>query len=85
MLVWDVPDDRVAEAGARLAADPAVTLCYRRARALPDWPYNLYCMVHGKERSQVLQKLAELSAALRFPGAVLFSKRCFTQRAASYG
>ena len=88
MLVWDVPDERVAEAGARLAADPAVTLCYRRARALPDWPYNLYCMVHGRERGRVLYEAKRISLSLGFAGlprAILFSKRCFTQRAARYG
>lgn len=85
MAVWDVPDEEAGAVGRSLAMHPAVTLCYRRSRALPEWPYNLYCMVHGKERGQVLQTLEELNAALRFPGAVLFSKRCFTQRAASYG
>lgn len=88
MVVWDVPDEAVAAAGSRLAADPAVTLCYRRARALPEWPYNLYCMVHGRERSRTLHDVERLSAALglnAFPRVVLFSRRCFGQRAARYG
>ncbi|MCD6044699.1 MAG: nirD, partial [Burkholderiales bacterium] len=85
MAVWDVPDEEAGAVGRSLAKHPAVTLCYRRSRALPEWPYNLYCMVHGKERRQVLQALEELGAGLRYPGAVLFSRRCFTQRAASYG
>jgi DNA-binding Lrp family transcriptional regulator len=88
MLVWDVPDEEVAEAGARLAADPAVTLCYRRARALPEWPYNLYCMVHGRERSRVLYEAKRLSLSFglaSLPRAILFSRRCFAQRAARYG
>ena len=41
MAVWDVPDAEVAGIGAALAGEPAVTLCYRRERALPEWPYNL--------------------------------------------
>jgi DNA-binding Lrp family transcriptional regulator len=88
MLVWDVPDERVAQAGASLAADPAVTLCYRRARVLPEWPYNLYCMVHGREHGRVLYEAKRLSLSLglaSLPRAILFSKRCFTQRAARYG
>jgi DNA-binding Lrp family transcriptional regulator len=88
MAVWDVPDDAVAQAGRALAAEPAVTLCYRRARALPQWPYNLYCMVHGKERSRVQAEVARLSrkhGLAAFPHAVLFSRRCFSQRAARYG
>ena len=88
MAVWDVPDDRVSNIGRLLARDPAVTLCYRRSRALPQWPYNLYCMVHGRERGRVAGELARMNAAYgleRFASAVLFSERCFSQRAASYG
>ncbi len=50
MVVWNVPDERVAEVGRRLAHETAVTLCYRRPRRLPDWPYNLFCMIHGARR-----------------------------------
>jgi DNA-binding Lrp family transcriptional regulator len=88
MAVWDVPDGQVAALARRLARDPAVTLCYRRARALPDWPYNLYCMVHGRLRSVVAGEIDRLAAAPgldAFPHAVLFSNRCFSQRAARYG
>jgi DNA-binding Lrp family transcriptional regulator len=88
MVVWDVPDAEVAEAGRRLAGDPVVTLCYRRARALPEWHYNLYCMVHGRETSRVLYDVKRLSVGLgleRFARSILFSKRCFGQRAARYG
>jgi DNA-binding Lrp family transcriptional regulator len=88
MVVWDVPDEQVSALGRRLARDPATTLCYRRARAIPRWPYNLYCMVHGRERGRVLDEVYRLSAAHgldAFPRAVLFSNRCFSQRAARYG
>lgn len=88
MVVWDVPDADAAAAGRRLAADPTVTLCYQRARALPGWPYNLYCMVHGRERASVAQTVERLTARHglgRYPREVLFSKRCFSQRAARYG
>ena len=37
MVVHDIPDERVSELGRALAEEPAVTLCYRRPRALPDW------------------------------------------------
>jgi hypothetical protein len=87
MVVWDVPDAEAGDAGRRLARDPAVTLCYRRARALPDWPLNLYCMVHGRERAQVEASLERLTARhglAHYPREVLFSKRCFSQRAARY-
>ena len=88
MAVWDVPDQQVAALARRLSRDPAVSLCYRRARALPDWPYNLYCMVHGKQRNLVTNEVQRLGTACglgAFPHEVLFSNRCFSQRAASYG
>jgi siroheme decarboxylase len=87
MVVWDVPDERVSSVGRELARDPAVTLCYRRGRSAPQWPYNLYCMVHGRRRSRVLYEVKRISGlhAARYPRAVLFSNRCFAQRAARYG
>lgn len=88
MVVWDVPDSLVGEVGRRLASDTAVTLCYRRARSLPEWPYNLYCMLHGRERARVLYDVKRVTAAhglAAFPRSVLFSRRCFAQRAARYG
>lgn len=86
MAVWDVPDQLVDEAGARLAHSPGVTLCYRRRRD-PQWRYNLYCMVHGRERAAVRSQLDALGAAAGLAGApreVLFSRRCFRQRGARY-
>jgi DNA-binding Lrp family transcriptional regulator len=88
MVVWDVPDEEASAAGRRLATDAGVTLCYRRARALPEWPYNLYCMVHGRAREAVAREIERLSASHGLGGyarEVLFSTRCFSQRAARYG
>ena len=65
-----------------------MTLAYRRARALPDWPYNVYCMVHGRERGRVVYEVKRLSLARELasrPRVILFSQRCFSQRAARYG
>ncbi len=87
MAVWDVPDAEVAEAGLRLARRPEVTLCYRRARHRPAWPYNLYCMIHGRGRKEVNGQLAAIGTEeglARFPHAVLFSRRAFKQRGARY-
>lgn len=87
MCVWDVPDDRAGELGRLIAAEPAVTLCYRRQRSLPDWPYNLFCMIHGKSRQSVLALRDALARRLdldRLPHAVLFSCRRFKQQGARY-
>jgi DNA-binding Lrp family transcriptional regulator len=87
MTVWDVPDRDVDAVGRALAASPDVTLCYRRPRRLPAWPYNLFAMVHGRERDAVLARIAELRATHGLdavPHAVLFSTRRFKQRGARY-
>ena len=86
MAVWDIPDAEVDALGARLAAEPAVNLCYRRPRRLPDWPYNLFAMVHGRERERVLDEIAAVTLRTGLggrPSAVLFSTRCFRQRGPS--
>lgn len=64
MSVWDVADDRISELGARIGALPYVTHCYQRPRALPDWPYNLFAMLHGESREEVEGKRAEVAAIL---------------------
>lgn len=82
MTVFDVPDDEVDACGERLACQPGVTLAYCRARAA-HWGYNLYCMVHGQERGEVLALVeqATLQAGVaRHRREVLFSLRRFTQR-----
>lgn len=76
LLVHDIPDAEVARAGALLANEAGVTLCYLRPRALPDWPYNLFCMIHGQVRDEVRAKIAELRQRLGFSAyahAILFS------------
>jgi len=86
MTVFDVPDDEVDACGALLAGQPGVTLCYRRERA-PGWPFNLYCMVHGRQAEAVRGVVATARSASglqRFPHAVLFSRRRFRQQGASY-
>ncbi len=57
MSVWDVDDEAVDELGRAVGALPFVTHCYRRARCLPDWPYNLFAMVHGRSRADTQAKV----------------------------
>ncbi len=87
MVVWDVPDADVADVGMRLAQRPEVRLCYRRPRCLPQWPYNLFCMIHGRDRTEVLAALARMVTELHLqalPHEVLFSTHRFKQRGAQY-
>ena len=78
MSVWDVADDAVDALGRRVGALPFVTHCYRRPRRLPDWPYNLFAMVHGRSRTDTAHRIelirAELGGAVR-GSDVLYSTR----------
>ena len=87
MLVHDIPDERVGEIGRALAEEPAVTLCYRRPRRLPDWRYNLFCMIHGRERAEVESIIGDLRhrhGLADCPHDVLFSLTRFKQNGARY-
>ncbi|HJV84286.1 MAG TPA: Lrp/AsnC family transcriptional regulator [Noviherbaspirillum sp.] len=87
MAVWDLPDGIASEFGRCIAATGKVTLCYRRQRQLPEWHYNLFCMVHGKDRAEVEASVAALIDACglaAYPHALLFSRRRFKQHGARY-
>ena len=64
MSVWDVADAEVQSLGRELGALPFVTHCYRRPRRLPDWPYNLFAMVHGRSRAEADRHVAEIRRLL---------------------
>ena len=87
MVVWDVPDEQVSHLGQTMASIPFITLCYQRPRQLPDWPYNLFCMIHGVSRDRVLAQLDTLikdHQLTDIPHAVLFSTKAYLQRGGRY-
>lgn len=78
MSVWDVDDDRVSAAGRAVGALPFVSHCYRRPRHRPQWPYNLFAMVHGRSRAEVEAHVAEIASVLdgrQRAHDVLYSRR----------
>ena len=87
MVVWDVDDDQVDAVGDQLRGAEGVTLCYRRRRQAPHWPYNLYCMIHGKSREVVLQQLERITqrySLQHIPRSILFSNQQFKQTGGHY-
>jgi DNA-binding Lrp family transcriptional regulator len=88
LVVWALPEWRVAQLGVAIGRLPFVTLSYRRPARPPDWPYNLFTMIHGRDREAVLDQVQEVRSTFELddvPHAVLFSGRCFKQRGAKYG
>ena len=63
MSVWDVPDSEVAALGPEIGGLDYVSHCYRRPRRA-GWPYNLFAMVHGRDRDEVEAKVADLADRL---------------------
>ena len=87
MVVWDVPDEDVDAVAGRIKAHDFVTLCYCRSRRAPQWQYNLYCMIHGREREIVENQIVQLkkSAGLEiYASKTLFSRRRFKQTGARF-
>ncbi len=78
MTVWDVADERIDELGARVGALDFVSHCYHRPRHLPDWPYNLFAMVHGRTRAEVEAKariIADILGEASRAHDILYSTR----------
>jgi DNA-binding Lrp family transcriptional regulator len=87
MVVWDIPDDLISALGHCIGKFDFVTLCYQRPRRLPAWRYNLFCMIHGRDRDEVLNLVAQLEEQCGLhdvPHEVLFSQRRFKQCGARY-
>ena len=64
MTVWNIEDTEVDALGERVGALEGVSHCYRRPRRLPLWPYNLFAMVHGRDRTEVLEGAARIEAVV---------------------
>ena len=64
MSVWDVDDAQVDALGVQGGALEGVSHCYRRPRALPYWPYNLFAMLHGRSRDEVENQAREVATLL---------------------
>jgi DNA-binding Lrp family transcriptional regulator len=100
MVVWNIPEDIVSELGHKIVSDPSlqfVSLCYKRRKSLPSWNYNFYCMIHGKNREEVMANIETLNHTINLHylnlqnlnqqnvcQQILFSKTCFKQKGARY-
>ena len=78
MSVWDVDDKSVSTIGKAVGELDFVSHCYRRPRRLPVWPYNLFAMVHGRDRGEVddkVQVIAEIIGPAMRGNDVLYSTK----------
>jgi siroheme decarboxylase len=82
MSVWDIPDEDAARVGRLLAERPEISHCYRRPRA-EGWPYNVFGMVHGRDRQGVVETVQRIGREVGIidrPHDILFSTRLLKKR-----
>jgi len=78
MSVWNVPEEKIMQLGEKVGSLDFVSHCYQRPRFPPEWPYNLFAMVHGQTREEVYDKvklIVELLAEDNHGHQVLFSTK----------
>jgi DNA-binding Lrp family transcriptional regulator len=64
MAAWQVKPEEMAATGERLAGLPYVSHCYQRLTA-PNWPFNLYTMIHADSPARLEGFLAEMAEICR--------------------
>ena len=64
MTVWNVTDRIIDELGQKVGQLEFVSHCYHRPRHLPEWPYNLFAMVHGKSQEDVDKQIQQIAGLL---------------------
>jgi DNA-binding Lrp family transcriptional regulator len=60
MSVWVVPEEKGEEIGKQMAEFSAVSHCYLRP-SYPNWPYNLFAMIHGKSQEACDSLIVEMA------------------------
>lgn len=87
MVTLKIPPAKLDDVGFFVSKQDFVTLCYQRKIIKEVWEYNLYFMVHGQDREEVLGQIKSLLNKLSLNEGeyqILFSRRCFKQKGASY-
>ncbi len=84
MGVWKVPPDRVNELGPRFAGFNAVSHCYQRP-IYPDWPYNVFTMIHGRTAADCQKVIEAIEATTGITEyAVLYSTKEYKKTRVPY-
>jgi len=62
LVVWKVPEARIGDAAKDFSAFPDISHCYQR-RVFPDWPYNIYTMLHAADKRSAVELIKRISAS----------------------
>lgn len=84
MTAWQVEEDRADEVGEQMAAFRQISHCYRRITT-PEWPYNLYTMIHGKDEASCRALARNISEKMAIESyIVLFSREELKKTSMAY-
>jgi DNA-binding Lrp family transcriptional regulator len=61
LVAWKVPENRIQEIGIYLSKYPEISHCYERKTVNGRWEYNIYTVIHGREREAVQRIVMEIS------------------------
>ncbi|WP_457605783.1 siroheme decarboxylase subunit alpha [Nitratifractor sp.] len=84
MSVWKVPEEQAEELGRQIAEFRAVSHCYLRP-SYPNWPYNLFAMVHATSQEAcdgVIEEIAKETGLTEY--GKLYSTREFKKQRLVY-
>ncbi len=85
MVAWITGTSDVEKIGEKAALNSNVSHCYYRPSSAPDWPYELYTMVHGRSSAEVEEVISGLKKDLGLKEyCVLASKREFKKISPTY-
>ena len=84
MIVWKVPEDRIAKVGETLGSFPQVSHCYERP-TYADWPYNVFSMIHCKTHDEAYEMAKTIQDQIHVDEyQILFSSREFKKTRVEY-
>ena len=58
LFACEVPQEKIIEAGEKLAASELVSHCYER-KTFEGWPYNLFAMMHSKSMEEIQKQVRD--------------------------
>lgn len=77
MTVWDIDEKDGDKIGKKAAEFSAVSHCYLRPK-YPNWPYNLFTMIHGKTKEETNATIEEIGNEIQYKAKrALYSTREF--------
>jgi DNA-binding Lrp family transcriptional regulator len=84
MVGWFVPENRIVEVGHLMANFEEVSHCYQR-RPQGDWKYNLFIMIHGKNKKECKDIVSRISERIGIKDfVILFTRKEFKKTSPEY-